>query len=86
MTVRRNDGTKHFETCKRRTYNDIRQSILVREQKNVDESSSYLSNYHFDPEKSRKDLASMIIIHEYPLSITDPLGFIAYPEGLQPLF
>ncbi|XP_058745642.1 zinc finger BED domain-containing protein DAYSLEEPER-like [Vicia villosa] len=65
---------------------DIRQPILVREQKKVDGSSSYLSNYHFYPEKSRKDLASMIIIHEYPLSIVDHLGFKAYSEGLQPLF
>ncbi|XP_050883902.1 zinc finger BED domain-containing protein DAYSLEEPER [Lathyrus oleraceus] len=65
---------------------DIRQSILVREHKKVDGSSSYLSNYHFDPEKSRNDLVSMIIIHEYPLSIVDHLGFKVYSEGLQSLF
>ncbi|XP_027338157.1 zinc finger BED domain-containing protein RICESLEEPER 3-like [Abrus precatorius] len=61
-------------------------AILLREQKKVDGSSTYLSNYHFDLEQSRRDLASMIIIHEYPLSIVDHLGFRAYFEGLQPLF
>ncbi|KAI5430472.1 hypothetical protein KIW84_034886 [Lathyrus oleraceus] len=76
----------HFEACKRRPYKDIRQSILVREHKKVDGSSSYLSNYHFNPAKSRNDLASMIIIHEYPLSIVDHLGFREYSEGLQLLF
>jgi len=90
LTGRRNDGThhlsRHYETCARRLYKDIRQTILLREQKKKDGSSTYLSNYHFDPEKSRKDLASMIIIHEYPLSIVDHLGFRAYSEGLQPLF
>lgn len=58
----------------------------MREHKKVDGSSNYLSNYHFDPEKSRNDLASMIIIHKYPLSIVDHLGFRVYSEGLQPLF
>ena len=90
LTDRRNDGTKHlsrhFEACKRRSYKDIRQLVLVREHKKVDGSSSYLNNYHFDPEKSRNDIASMIIIHEYPLSIVNHLGFRAYSEGLQPLF
>ncbi|KAH6800327.1 hypothetical protein C2S52_000791 [Perilla frutescens var. hirtella] len=37
-------------------------------------------------EKSRKDLASMIIVHEYPLSMVEHLGFRAFSEGLQSLF
>lgn len=84
------DGTnhlrRHYFSCNRRPFKDIRQSILLREQKKADGSSTYLSNYHFDPEKSRKDLANMIILHEYPLSIVDHLGFNVYSEGLQPLF
>lgn len=58
----------------------------MREHKKVDVSSNYMSIYHFDLEKSRNDLASMIIIHEYPLSIVYHLDFRAYSEGLQPLF
>jgi len=77
---------RHYETCARRPYKDIRQAILLREKKKKYGSSTYLSNYHFDLEKSRKDLTSMIIIYEYPLSIVDHLGFRAYSEGLQPLF
>ncbi|KAF7827285.1 zinc finger BED domain-containing protein RICESLEEPER 2-like [Senna tora] len=36
--------------------------------------------------KSRKDLACMIVAHEYPLSIVDHLWFRSYSESLQPLF
>jgi hypothetical protein len=90
LTGRRTDGTHHlslhYQKCKRRPFKDIRQAILLREQKKIDGSSTYLSNYHFDPEKSREDLARMIILHEYPLSIVDHLGFRTYSEGLQPLF
>nr|XP_027189971.1 zinc finger BED domain-containing protein DAYSLEEPER-like [Cicer arietinum] len=90
MAGKRSDGTnhlhKHFLSCKRRSYKDITQAILLKEQKKVDESSTYLSNYHFDPDKSREDLSNMIILHEYPLSMVDHLGFRIYCEGLQPLF
>ena len=44
-----------------------------------------MCNYTFDPEQLRKDLAYMIIVHEYPLSMVEHLGFIIYFEGLQPL-
>jgi hypothetical protein len=84
------NGTKHlldhFQRCPRRTIRDIRQSILVKEQKKVDGSSSYLSNYTFSPENSRKDLAEMIIVHEYPLTMVEHHGFRKFVGGLQPLF
>ena len=42
--------------------------------------------YHFDQDESRKELAHMIILHEYPLSIVDHIGFRRYSTSLQPLF
>ncbi|XP_030941545.1 zinc finger BED domain-containing protein RICESLEEPER 2-like [Quercus lobata] len=42
--------------------------------------------YHFDQDESRKELARMIILHEYPLSIVDHIGFRRYSTSLQPLF
>ncbi|XP_076884521.1 zinc finger BED domain-containing protein RICESLEEPER 3-like [Bidens hawaiensis] len=71
--------------CKKKL-GDIRQSILIMEQKKVDGSSSYLSNYTFNPDNSRRDLAEMIIVHEYPLTTVDHHGFRKFVQGLQPLF
>ncbi|XP_066315590.1 uncharacterized protein [Miscanthus floridulus] len=34
-----------------------------------------VENYTFDPEVARKELASMIVVHEYPLCIVDHAGF-----------
>ena len=41
---------------------------------------------HFDQNVSRNELARMIILHEYPLSIVDHIGFRKYSTSLQPLF
>ena len=45
-----------------------------------------LSTYSFDQENARKDLASMIVLHEYPLTMVDHVGFRKYSNTLQPLF
>ena len=45
-----------------------------------------LSTYSFDQENVRKDLASMIVLHEYHLSMIDHVGFRKYSNTLQPLF
>lgn len=90
LSAKTSDGTshlhKHYSSCPRRPYRDIRQQLLIKEQKKVDGSTDLWSNYHFDPEKTRKDLASMVIVHEYPLSIVDHYLFREYSADLQPLF
>ena len=63
----------------------MKQKILVRDQDNVDSAAS-VNAYHFDQDESRKELARMIILHEYPLSIVDHIGFRRYSTSLQPLF
>ena len=76
----------HFNSCARRPVRDIRQHILVGQQKKVDGTTSYVSKYTFNPDTSRKDLTKMIIIHEYPLSIVKHHGFRKFVGGLPPLF
>ena len=39
-----------------------------------------MENYTFDPEVARKELAAMIVLHEYPLCIVDHAGFRMYLE------
>lgn len=75
------NGTKHlhdrFKICPRKKFKDIKdmkQKILVRDQHNVDLMTD-VNAYHFDQDESRKELAHMIILHEYPLSIVDHIGF-----------
>jgi len=45
-----------------------------------------VENYTFDPEVARKELAAMIVLHEYPLCIVDHAGFRRFVSALQPLF
>jgi len=45
-----------------------------------------LSSYSYDQDTARKELASAIIMHEYPLSIVDHVGFKRYSFALQPAF
>lgn len=84
------NGTKHllahYQRCLHKPYPDIRQSILVQEKKKLDGTTMHVSNYTFNADTSRKDLAEMIIVHEYPLSIVEHHGFRKFVGGLQPLF
>ncbi|KAJ0981634.1 hypothetical protein J5N97_009889 [Dioscorea zingiberensis] len=83
------NGTRHLhdhnKVCKMRPFNNIRQKTLVQQQWKADGKMS-ISNYTFDQESSRKDLASMIIMHEYPISMVEHYGFKKYSTNLQPLF
>nr|XP_017251921.1 PREDICTED: zinc finger BED domain-containing protein RICESLEEPER 2-like [Daucus carota subsp. sativus] len=45
-----------------------------------------MTTYSFDQAVAKKELASMIIMHKYPLSIIDHIGFKRYSASLQPLF
>ena len=52
---------------------------------NCDESVKH-GAYSFDEGNARKELAYMIILHEYPLSMVDHLGFKRFCNSLHPLF
>ena len=45
-----------------------------------------LNIYQFDQVKMRNNLSHMVILHEYPLSIVDHIGFREYVGSLQHLF
>lgn len=83
-----NDGTthlkNHWKICPRRTTSAISQMSL-NPTKTL-EGKSTIALHAFDPEVSRNDLANMIIMHEYPLSIVEHVGFRKFCSGLQPLF
>lgn len=42
--------------------------------------------HYFDQDVSCKQLAHAIILHEYPLSIVDHVGFRNFVASLQPMF
>lgn len=81
----------HNRTCPRRTVRSIKQSILKVEEQTATSSqkrpeSLIVGNYTFNQDVARKELAGMIALHEYPLSIVDHIGFRRYSNALQPLF
>ena len=45
-----------------------------------------LNTYQFDQVRVRNKLARMVILHEYPLSIVDYIGFREFLTELQPMF
>jgi hypothetical protein len=45
-----------------------------------------VENYTFDHEVARRELAAMIVLHEYPLSMVDHVGFRRFVSAPQPLF
>ncbi|XP_030940844.1 zinc finger BED domain-containing protein RICESLEEPER 2-like [Quercus lobata] len=45
-----------------------------------------LNTYQFDQVRVRNKLARMVILHEYPLSMVDHIGFKEFVVNLQPMF
>ena len=45
-----------------------------------------LNTYQFDQVRLRNKLARMVILHEYPLSMVDHIGFKEFVADLQPMF
>ena len=64
---------------------DMRQQVLIKQQNKVDGTMS-LSTYQFDQVRVRNKLARMVILHEYPLSMVDHIGFKEFVTDLQPMF
>nr|XP_028963422.1 zinc finger BED domain-containing protein RICESLEEPER 2-like [Malus domestica] len=78
-TVGTSSLRSHVRTC----------PILMTKKKSpVITSDGYVKHgaYSFDEGNARKEIAYMIILHEYPLSMVDHLGFKRFCNSLQPLF
>ncbi|XAR48364.1 hypothetical protein NMG60_11031174 [Bertholletia excelsa] len=56
------------------------------EQGQTKDSSVNVGHGNFDSKRSRFDLARMIILHGYPLSMVDHVGFQVFVRNLQPMF
>ncbi|KAG6503414.1 hypothetical protein ZIOFF_035727 [Zingiber officinale] len=82
------NGTKHLldhmKTCLHKKQNTIQQSLLQPTKSN--DGTTQLGTYHFNQDQARAELANMIILHEYPLSMVDHVGFRRYSYALQPIF
>jgi hypothetical protein len=87
------NGTKHLHDHLRIC--TLKKIKLHNQNKTLSQSALRLSskeggisveNYAFDPEVARRELAAMIVLHEYPLSMVDHVGFRRFVSALQPLF
>ena len=74
----------HIERCIKRRTVDIKQQLLGIERKGL--GKVQIGGFTFDQDISREKLAGAIILHEYPLSIVDHVGFREFATSLQPLF
>ncbi|GJZ77219.1 dehydrogenase/reductase SDR family member 7 isoform X1 [Tanacetum coccineum] len=70
----------HLNSCKKRKQPDIQERLLTGN------SKSNLSTYVYNEKDGRTSLAKMVILHEYPLSIVEHVGFRNFTKTLQPLF
>ena len=78
----------HLARCPQMKFKDIRdmqQQVLIKQQNKVDGTMN-LNTYQFDQAKVRNKLARMVILHEYPLSMVDHIGFREFVTDLQPMF
>lgn len=56
------------------------------EQEQTNDGTINVGHSNFDNKRSRFDLARMIILHGYPLSMVEHVGFQLFVRNLQPLF
>jgi hypothetical protein len=75
----------HIKICPRLKHNNMKQYILATNNATVNAEKT-IENWQFVQDAGRRDLAMMIILHEYPLSMVDHYGFRKYSNTLQPLF
>ncbi|CAI0387864.1 unnamed protein product [Linum tenue] len=74
----------HIKTCIQKRIHDGSQKILGPNYKPSGNPQLSASQYNY--EVSRKELCSMILVHEYPLSLVDHVGFKRFCCSLQPQF
>ncbi|XP_050147522.1 zinc finger BED domain-containing protein RICESLEEPER 2-like [Malus sylvestris] len=78
------NGTSHLRhhvtICPRRRQKKLKQTLTQK----VGDGKVEL--YTFDQESARRALAQMIILHEYPLSMVEHVGFRNFMSVVQPLF
>jgi hypothetical protein len=76
----------HLEICPDRAVRKGFKQSSLKLTANAQDGTVTLEKYTFDQDVARKELALMIIVHEYPLSMVDHDGFRKFCAALQPLF
>lgn len=76
----------HFKSCFMKKSIDSKQKFLTPGVMMGEGKKANIQSYSYDPEYARKQLAYMIILHEYPLSIVDHVGFRRFCHALNPAF
>lgn len=90
LSANTTNGTSHLKDhlnlrCSKKNLKvDIRQKLLNVTRKSDGTCSVDATN--FNQEVSRKELANMVIMHEYPLAIVDHIGFRRFVSSLNPSF
>ncbi|CAN1768603.1 Zinc finger BED domain-containing protein DAYSLEEPER [Linum perenne] len=83
-----NSGTSHLRShrnrCIQKKIHDGRKKVLGPDYLPTGKPQLVATEYNYDV--TIKELCSMILVHEYPLSIVDHIGFRRYSCSLQPLF
>ena len=74
---------KHSDNCPRRQFRDVGQMLKATKTK---EGDVEIRTFKFDQDTTRRELANMVILHEYPLSMVEHLGFHRFMGTAQPLF
>ena len=84
------NGTKHLhrhiQTCRSRQATKGPNQSSSKLLQNPQESNVTLKKYVFNQEVATKELASMICVHEYPLSMVEHAGFRKFCAAVQPMF
>lgn len=65
----------HLEICSDRAVRKGLKQSSLKLSANPQDGTVTLEKYTFDQDVARKELALMIIVHEYPLSMVDHVGF-----------
>ena len=81
-----NSLKKHLQICDDRSCRKGLQQSTLKLTPNQQDGTVTIEKYVFDQDVARKELALMIIVHEYPLSMVDHVGFKKFCAALQPLF
>ncbi|CAN1273477.1 Putative AC transposase [Linum perenne] len=77
-------GESNRNRCIQKKIHDGRQKVLGPDYLPTGKPQLVATEYNYDV--SIKELCLMILVHEYPLSIVDHIGFRRYNCSLQPLF
>lgn len=92
LSAASNNGTKHLhvhlKSCVQKKIKLNGKTLAQASLRfgRTDTGTVSVENYTFDQEIARKELAAMIVLHEYPLSTVDHVGFRRFVGALQPLF